>query len=735
MRKLFCPVWQWIGQIAAAIGGALRGGRAGLARSAGLGLLGWAWAVASAYGASSVTLTAEQTTWLEAHRDQTWSVGFDPLAGVDSFDFRGRRAGVLPGLLDDMHAELGLKLVQAKVTGWDDAYSRFVAGKIDVLYGANPTPEREKIMRFTSAALKYPYVVFSRKGSAVQTLGDLDGKRVGFIRNDFVLEALPREFPNIHFSSSEYEEQDKGLLALVRGEVDGFVTTGGGVEYEYLYKHASLQQVATLSQITSDMTFAVPLDQSVLAQIIDRYLTQRQAKVAELTQAARSTYNRKVLRLSEGELRWLEAHGEAVVGVAEDYLPFDYYENGEYRGIMGATLQRISELVGIRFKVVSAPFAQVMKQARDGGIDVVDMAKTEDRLQDFLFPHPISTERDIIVGLKSSPPVQDVYGLDGLPVAVIDGFWHEEYLRKNLKNPQIITTQDIKESLRLVRSGRAAYMIENPTVVDFYINGLGYADVVKRGNTSKDSFIYFGVTRRQPELASIMDKVIPLIQFDEMKFAGIQSVPSLRNETNTRLAITVAGLSAALLAILLVAFRYVRKHAEQRAQTRFLKEREHLLYTDALTGFRNRNYFSRLSPGELDTNFPQAVIVADLNDLKPVNDSHGHAAGDALLARFAEVVRAQWPQAECFRTGGDEFVILLAGVDAAAAAAELEAFRARCQETRYALKEADCLQPSAALGFAVRLSAEDSLEACIAAADASMYQSKRLMKKRATDSA
>lgn len=730
MHMLFCQRWR-PKPVAATMVALHRGGRA-LVHGV-LLMLALVGGVAYAQAAGGVTLTVEQSAWMTAHRDQTWTVGFDPLAGVDSFDFRGRRVGVLPALLNDIQAQLGLKLVQAKVTGWDDAYSQFVAGKIDVLYGANPTPEREKIMRFTSAALKYPYVVFSRKASTVQTLGDLDGKRVGFIRNDFVQEALPREFPNIHFESAEYDEQDKALQALVDGKVDGFVTTGGGVEYEYLSKYGGLQLVATLNKITSDMTFAVPKEQVILAQIMDAYLVQRQTKVAELTHTARGIYNRKILRLSESELQWLETRGEAVVGAAEDYLPFDYYDNGQYRGIMGATLQRISDLVGIRFKVVSAPFAQVMKMAREGGVDVVDMAKTADRMQDFLFPHPISTERDIIVGLKSSPPVQDVYGLDGLPVAVIDGFWHEEYLRKNLKFPKIVTTQDIKESLRLVRSGEAAYMIENPTVVDFYITGLGYTDLAKRGNTSKDSFIYFGVTRRQPELASIMDKVIPLIRFEEMKFAGIQSVPMLRNETNTRLVMMVAGLSAALLAILVVAFRYVRKHAEQRAQTRFLKEREHLLYTDALTGFHNRNYLSQLVPGALDTAFPQVVVVADVNNLKQVNDSYGHAAGDALLTRFAEVVRAQWPKADCFRTGGDEFVVLLVGVNADTAEAELQALRARCQEPCYALDEAEQLQPSAALGYAVRHSAQDSLEASIAEADAGMYQSKRMMKKRATD--
>lgn len=690
----------------------------------------------AAFASGALQLSAAERAWIAQQGQRTLSVGFDPYSGMDSFEFQGRRVGLLPALLQDMQTELGLRLVAAEVKGWDDAYSRFLRGEIDVLYGANPTPEREKLMRFTRAAQRYPYTVFARRGSSVQTLGDLDGKTVGFLANDFVIEQLPREFPNIRFSARSFDDQAAGLKALVTGQVDGFVTSGGGVEYEFLHSYPELQLVAVLGAITSDMTFAVLRPEAMLAQIIDRYIEQRGPEILRLSQQAGRLYNRKVLRLSPAELRWLDERGEAVVGVAEDYLPFDHFHKGEYRGIAGATLQRIGEIVGIRFKVVSGPFAQVYEQCKNGGVDVLNMARTEDRLAHFIFPRAISSERDIIVGLKSSPPVQDVYGLDGRAVAVIDGFWHEEYLRKNLKNPRIVKTASILESLQKVRDGEVDYLIENPTVAEFYINGLGYSDVVKRGMTSKDSFIYFGVSRRQPELAGIMDKVIPLIQFEEMKYIGIQTVPTLRNEANSRLLLILAVLAGVLLLILLLTVRIVGKLTEQRAKTRFLREREHLLYTDSLTGFHNRNYFSQQpdlgAPAGGDS-YPQAVVVADMNNLKHVNDAHGHAAGDALIRLFADTVRAHWPEADAYRIGGDEFLFLLPRRSEPQLLAELEALKARCQHSRSELAPGIWASPSAALGHALRHSGQQSLHACIAAADARMYEVKAGMKKRRSD--
>lgn len=683
-----------------------------------------------------IKLTPEEVAWIAENQGRTFTVGFDPFAGMDSFEFRGRRIGFLHELLPDMQKHLGVAFALADVAGWDDAYSRFVAGKIDVLYGANPTPERERIMTFSRPVLRLPYVVLARKDSAVQTIGDLDGRRVGFIANDFVSGQLPAEYPNIHLAKTEYPDQGQALAALASGAVDGFITSGGGIEYEYLYDHADLAVVAQVRGITSDMTLAVLKSDDVLGRILDKYVDQYRGRIGELARDTARIYNRKILRLSDAELDWLERNGEAIVGVAEDYLPFDYYHDGRYKGIVGETLNRIADLVGMRVKVVSGHFAEIYEKARNGAIDVLNIAKTEDRQRYFLYPRPISTERDIIVGRKSSPPIQDVYGLEGYRVAVVDGFWHDEYLRKNLRTPQIVTTADIRESLRLVRDGKADYMIENPTVVEFYINGLGYTDLVKRGNTSKDSFVYFGVNSNRPELAGIIDKALTLIDFEAAKYAGIQSVPTLRNEESRRLGLIVAGLALALMAILVVTMRIVYASAQHKAQAQILRERETLLYTDPLTGFFNRNYFSHNAETLRHGRYPQALVVADLNNLKRVNDANGHAAGDALIRLFAQCMREQFPGAMFFRIGGDEFLALVDRVTEDEIVDGIAALEDRCSMAGHVLPaDGATISPSAAIGYAMRLADDDSLDAAMAVADERMYQVKALAKKRRTDDA
>lgn len=691
------------------------------------------WPAPSSAEPGALQLSLEQRRWVDAQAGRTFKVGFDPFAGSDSFEYRGRRLGLLPSMLEDMSRQTGLKLAQADVGGWDEAYRRFVGGELDLLYGVNQTPERDRIMRFTRAVQQYPYAVFARKGSQVQTLGDMDGRLVGFQANDFVIERLAQEYPNVRFRVQTFGEPAEALKALVLGAVDGFVTSGGNVAIEFQQQHPNVHMVAQIRAITSDMRFAVARDQALLAEIVDRYLEQRADLLRALTAEADRLYNRKLLQLSEAELQWLDRRQPVVVGVAEDYLPFDYFEQGQYKGIMGAALQKISDTIGLNLQIRQGSFDELLKQAKSGQVHVLNMAKTDERLEQFLFPRPISTERDIIVGMKSGVPVQDVYGLEGKRVAVIEGFWHEEYLRKNLKAPLIVKTASIQESLAALRAGKADYMIENPTVVEFYINGLGYTDIIKRGITSKDSFIYFGVSKSQPELAAIMDKVIPLLDFETLKFEGVQTVPSLVHADQRHLLLMLALVGAIALLLLGVTIRTVRKLILQRAQTQFLSEREHLLYTDSLTGFHNRNYFSHRPEAIGVSAFPQAVVMADMNNLKRVNDSHGHAAGDALIKGFAGQARAQWPQAEAFRLGGDEFLFILPGIEPARAEAELAALQQRCQASPIELPGGGWVHAGVALGCASRESAQHPLQEAMAVADARMYAAKAQFKRRSGD--
>jgi diguanylate cyclase (GGDEF)-like protein len=92
---------------------------------------------------------------------------------------------------------------------------------------------------------------------------------------------------------------------------------------------------------------------------------------------------------------------------------------------------------------------------------------------------------------------------------------------------------------------------------------------------------------------------------------------------------------------------------------------EYLGKHDVLTQLRNRAYFvEELNRITRKGPWPLSIIAIDLNGLKSVNDDQGHAVGDALLRRVGEVLGKAVDAPACAaRIGGDEFTVLLPGVD------------------------------------------------------------------------
>ncbi|HEX6568988.1 MAG TPA: GGDEF domain-containing protein, partial [Acidimicrobiales bacterium] len=93
--------------------------------------------------------------------------------------------------------------------------------------------------------------------------------------------------------------------------------------------------------------------------------------------------------------------------------------------------------------------------------------------------------------------------------------------------------------------------------------------------------------------------------------------------------------------------------------------------TDPLTGLGNRTAFERRLG---DAAGPVTIALLDLDDFKPVNDTHGHDTGDAVLRVVAERLRASVRDGDlAVRVGGDEFAIVFApGTDRAGAALSAE---------------------------------------------------------------
>lgn len=165
--------------------------------------------------------------------------------------------------------------------------------------------------------------------------------------------------------------------------------------------------------------------------------------------------------------------------------------------------------------------------------------------------------------------------------------------------------------------------------------------------------------------------------------------------------------------------------SEQVAARRQL---EHAAHHDALTGVVNRQGFELALQSLFESqpgSRPASLVMIDLDHFKPINDTAGHAAGDAMLVAVAQAIASRVRETDLVvRLGGDEFALLLAHCphDRALVVAE----KVRDAITNLSLTwEAHTLRVGASLGVAELGEHHESAAQWIAQADAACYEAKR----------
>jgi diguanylate cyclase (GGDEF)-like protein len=175
-----------------------------------------------------------------------------------------------------------------------------------------------------------------------------------------------------------------------------------------------------------------------------------------------------------------------------------------------------------------------------------------------------------------------------------------------------------------------------------------------------------------------------------------------------------------------------RLKADLAAARARVAELETRVDEDPLTGLRNRHGFERALEQALAYvrryKTPAALVYIDLDRFKPINDKHGHAAGDWALGRVARLIAGHVRASDvAARVGGDELAVILWNVSAEQAAEKARSLEALIENEPFDYRNKK-LSLGLSAGVAV-LAADDTVESALARADAEMYVRKRSRKE------
>jgi diguanylate cyclase (GGDEF)-like protein len=157
-----------------------------------------------------------------------------------------------------------------------------------------------------------------------------------------------------------------------------------------------------------------------------------------------------------------------------------------------------------------------------------------------------------------------------------------------------------------------------------------------------------------------------------------------------------------------------------------LRQVEHLAYLDDLTHLYNTRYLEVALDRELQGGRPFSVLFMDLDHFKGVNDQFGHLSGSKMLVEVARVLRSCVRDDDVLvRYGGDEYVILLVGIDSGGGLKVAERIRRAIEDHRFLSREGSRVRITASIGLASFPEHARAKAEILDLADRAMYRGKR----------
>jgi two-component system cell cycle response regulator len=157
-----------------------------------------------------------------------------------------------------------------------------------------------------------------------------------------------------------------------------------------------------------------------------------------------------------------------------------------------------------------------------------------------------------------------------------------------------------------------------------------------------------------------------------------------------------------------------------------LEEARDLAYIDDLTRLFNTRYLDLTLDRELQGGKPFSLLFLDLDRFKAVNDEHGHLSGSQLLVEVGRVLRSCVRDEDVIaRFGGDEYVVVLVGIDAGGGLKVAERIRRAIEDHRFLSREGGRVRVTASIGLACHPEHATTREELIDMADRAMYRGKR----------
>ena len=328
-------------------------------------------------------------------------------------------------------------------------------------------------------------------------------------------------------------------------------------------------------------------------------------------------------------------------------------KNDKLYGLAGEYINTLMNMANMEFKIVE--YSNKEKLIEDIKNNKVDIAFID---FDFNNENVLKTEQpflsNMVVLSKNIENINDKNGLTNRKLYL----YKENFLYSYIKNNINGYTKLIKNINTNINDG--LLVLDEIEYNNYSINSK-LTDYKQVFIDTYSSNYHYVITNNNETLYNLFNFILNNTSYNEYKNMSIKNLNNTyNNENNFKYIYTIIVAIILIPIILLVLVITITKSS---SKLKFNKKENVLKYNDMLTSLKNRNYLNEKMEewDELEV-YPRTVIIADLNNLKYVNDNYGTEEGNNLIKKAAAVlINTQLEKSEIVRTDGNEFLIFLVG--------------------------------------------------------------------------
>ena len=406
--------------------------------------------------------------------------------------------------------------------------------------------------------------------------------------------------------------------------------------------------------------------------------------------------------------------------------PMVYLEDNTPKGVVVDIVKALEKKTGRSIIIKPMNWAEAQSMVEQGNADaLIQINETEERKKIFDFSEPLLESEFSIFTLSGRTGISGIADISGLRVGVEEKGFPSVVLQSNpLIN--LVRVPTLSEAFKMLEEGNldvviadewvGSYILADKKINDVVVVGAPIAKLsssiaVKKGDTELLAEINNGLNAIKED--GTYQQILKKWQTKEVVFLTQEQILMNQYETWFFILILLLCVSVIWWGLLI---RQLSK--TKKAEDAIL----YLSYYDYLTEIYNRRFYQEeLRRLDNPRNYPLTLIMGDVNGLKTINDTFGHAVGDELLKKVAEVIKKGCRSDDiAARYGGDEFVIILSNTTKTEAEKVIDRINAFAKEEKVAGADV-----SIAFGYATKENEDQLTEEVFKQAEAFMYQNKR----------